>query len=81
MSEESGAAPAEGVAQEWVETAAEPEPRAPSEISDKVSLEPKTQTEHRVSVWLAETRYLISTLEHEVTGGAGEIIAYLRARL
>lgn len=71
----------EAVAGEPVELVPEaPEPM-PAEISDKIAPEQHAQTIGRVETWLAETRYFISTLEHEVTGDAGEIIAWLKARL
>ena len=46
-------------------------------ISDKLPMERHAQTIARVETWLAETRYFISTLTHEVDGDAGEIIAWL----
>lgn len=69
------------VAAEPVATVEEdPEPM-PAEIEGKIAKETPFATAQRVTVWLSETRYLISTLEHEVDGDAGEIIAYLKARL
>ncbi len=72
---------AENQAAELVQTVAEADPKPPVEISDKVSPETHAGTEGRVAIFLAEARHFISTLEHDVAGDAGEIIAYLKARL
>ena len=73
--------PEPGAAEEPVVLEPEPVIEMPKEISDKLPLDTPEATRNRVLIWLAETRYLFSTLEHEVGGEAGEIIAYLKARL
>lgn len=70
-----------GAATEWVEAAPQPEPVMPAQISDETVPAPKSQTEHRVATFLAEAKYFVSQLDQEITGDAGEIIAYLRVRL
>lgn len=70
-----------GATLEPVELVPEPPEPAPTEIGDHVPPDTPESTRERVKVWLAETRYFFSTLEHEVGGSAGEIIAYLKARL
>lgn len=69
------------VTAEEVELTPEPEAPAPTSIDDRLPIDAPEQTRERVRIWLAETRYFISTLEHEVGGDAGEIIAYLKSRL
>ena len=71
---------ADEVAQEPVEIELEPAEPAPTEIDDRIAKSTPYGTMERVKVWLAEARYFISTLEHEIDGDAGEIIAYLKER-
>lgn len=68
-------------AEQPVELLPEAPTEMPAEISDKIPSQTREATEHRVAIWLSETRYFISTLEHDVGGEAGEIIAWLKARL
>lgn len=53
----------------------------PKQISDHVVPEPLESQEARVSVWIAETRYLMSTLTADFTGPVGEIFAHLKTHL
>jgi hypothetical protein len=63
-----------------VEEDAQPQPM-PQEISDKVTTMTFEGEIGRIDIWLSETRYLLSQLEHDHVGPRGEIIAYLKARL
>ncbi len=73
--------PAEQLAEEPIELAPEAGVDAPTEVSAEVTPETPASTMARVEIWLAETKYFFSTLDHEVTGPAGELIAYIKARL
>lgn len=53
----------------------------PKQISDHIVPEPLESQEGRVTIWVAETRYLMSTLTADFDGEIGEILAFLKHHL
>lgn len=53
----------------------------PKQISDHIVPEPLESQEGRVAIWVAETRYLMSTLTADFDGEIGEILAFLKHHL
>jgi hypothetical protein len=74
-----------GIASAPVVAVASPpaQPKAPGApaLDAHISGGTPEHTEERVKVWLGETKYFLSQLHHDVGGEAGEIIAYLKAKL
>lgn len=70
-----------GLADQPVHLVAEAPDVMPDKISDQIGHDTHATTRGRVAIWLAETKYFLSTLQHEVAGPHGELIAHLRERL
>lgn len=79
--EAPGPEPVVGLASQPVHLVPQPPEAMPSKISDAVTPDSEATTRHRVAIWLAETKYFLSTLQHEVAGEHGELIARLKERL